>query len=292
MARAKALAEDQSLYERDFCLWLERQAALLREGRFDELDLANLIEEIEAMARKDKKAIKSNLVVLLTHLLKHQFQPEQRSSSWRGSIVEHRQRLRDDFEESPSLRPHAAAGVRARLRRRPRAGERRDRAAAPRLPQVQPLHPGADPRSQVPAATERAAPRSDPGASRDLQAGLTIPQVVRSIHRQVRSGRLRARARIAPPACGHFFFEACSGLPLRLVEAKSSSWLSLMDWYIDLAGPFRSLTFCSPRLAASAAPAAFCCDFDLAGIARLHTWTMRTTRGKPHLFLKVALTFR
>ena len=82
---------------------------LLRDGRFDELDLANLIEEIEAMARKDKKAIKSNLVVLLTHLLKHQFQPEQRSSGWRGSIVEHRQRLRDDFEESPSLRSHVAA---------------------------------------------------------------------------------------------------------------------------------------------------------------------------------------
>ena len=102
------MAEDQSLYERDFCLWIEQQAALLREGRFDELDLANLIEEIEAMARKDEKAIKSNLVVLLTHLLKHEFQPEQRSSSWRGSIVEHRRRLRYDFEESPSLRQHAA----------------------------------------------------------------------------------------------------------------------------------------------------------------------------------------
>jgi hypothetical protein len=97
------------LYERDLCLWLEQQAALLREGRFDELDLDNLIEEIEAMARRDQKAVKNNLVVLLSHLLKHQFQPEQRSSSWRGSIVEHRQRLQDDFEESPSLRPHAAA---------------------------------------------------------------------------------------------------------------------------------------------------------------------------------------
>jgi hypothetical protein len=102
------LAEDQSLYERDFCLWLEQQAGLLREGRFAELDLANLIEEIEAMARRDKKAVKSNLVVLLTHLLEHQLQPEQRSNGWRGSIVEHRRRLRYDFEESPSLRPHAA----------------------------------------------------------------------------------------------------------------------------------------------------------------------------------------
>jgi Domain of unknown function DUF29 len=108
VARAKALAEDRSLYERDFCLWLEQQAGLLRDGRFDELDLANLIEEIEGMARSDKKAIKSNLVVLLTHLLKHQCQPEQRSSGWRGSIVEHRRRLRYDFEESPSLRQHAA----------------------------------------------------------------------------------------------------------------------------------------------------------------------------------------
>jgi hypothetical protein len=103
------LADDQhSLYERDFCVWIEQQAELLRERRFDELDLANLVDEIEAMARRDKKAIKNNLVVLLTHLLKYEFQPEQRSSSWRGSIVEHRQRLRDDFEESPSLRPHAA----------------------------------------------------------------------------------------------------------------------------------------------------------------------------------------
>jgi hypothetical protein len=107
LARAKALAEDQSLYERDFCLWLEQQAILLREGRFDELDLANLIEGIEALTRRDKKGIKSNLVVLLTHL-KHEIQPEQRTSSWRGRVVEHRQRLRDDFEESPSLRPHAA----------------------------------------------------------------------------------------------------------------------------------------------------------------------------------------
>ena len=109
MARARPTNDQlEPLYERDFCLWLEQQAALLREGRFAELDLDNLIEEIEGMARRDKKAVKNNLVVLLTHLLKHQFQPAQRSSGWRGSILEHRRRLRDDFEESPSLRPHAA----------------------------------------------------------------------------------------------------------------------------------------------------------------------------------------
>jgi hypothetical protein len=109
MARADPVTEDRRpLYERDLHLWLEQQAALLRTGRLDELDVGNLVEEIEAMGRKERRAIKSNLVVLLTHLLKHQFQPDQRSTSWSASIVEHRQRLRDDFEESPSLRPYAA----------------------------------------------------------------------------------------------------------------------------------------------------------------------------------------
>jgi hypothetical protein len=108
VARADALSDNrQSLYERDFNLWLVQQAALLREGRLRELDVANLIEEIEDTGRSARKSVKSSLIVLLTHLLKHQLQPEQRSNSWHGSIVEHRRRLRDDFEESPSLRPYA-----------------------------------------------------------------------------------------------------------------------------------------------------------------------------------------
>lgn len=110
MARAKQEVDTGAgLYERDFSLWLERQAQLLRERRLDELDVPNLLEEIESMGRKDKKAIKNNLVVVLLHLLKHEFQPARRSRSWLGSIVEHRQRLRDDLEDSPSLRGHLAA---------------------------------------------------------------------------------------------------------------------------------------------------------------------------------------
>ncbi len=34
-------------YEEDFYLWVERQADLLRKGRFRDLDLAHLIEEVE-----------------------------------------------------------------------------------------------------------------------------------------------------------------------------------------------------------------------------------------------------
>lgn len=108
MARAKARSET-TLYERDFSLWLERQAQLLRERRLDELDVPNLLEEVEDMGRSEKKAIKNNLVVILLHLLKHQFQATRRSRSWLGSIVEHRQRLHDDLNDSPSLRGHLEA---------------------------------------------------------------------------------------------------------------------------------------------------------------------------------------
>jgi hypothetical protein len=108
MARAHPVTEQHpSLYERDFYLWVEEQTGLLRRGALDRLDVANLVEEIEELGIGAKKAVKSNLVVVLLHLLKHQFQPRRRSRSWRASIVEHRQRLRDDFRTSPSLRGYA-----------------------------------------------------------------------------------------------------------------------------------------------------------------------------------------
>jgi Domain of unknown function DUF29 len=98
---------EHGLYERDFYLWVEAQVRLLRQGTFDRLDVVNLVEEIEDLGISAKKAVKSNLVVVLKHLLKHQFQPRRRSRSWQASIVEHRQRLRDDLRTSPSLRGYA-----------------------------------------------------------------------------------------------------------------------------------------------------------------------------------------
>jgi Domain of unknown function DUF29 len=110
MARARdAVQVETPLYERDFCLWVDEQVRLLREGRLQQLDVINLIDEIESLGIHEKKAVQSNLVVVLKHLLKYQFQPRRRSRSWLSSIAEHRRRLRTDFGTSPSLRPHARA---------------------------------------------------------------------------------------------------------------------------------------------------------------------------------------
>ena len=40
-----------SIYETDFYLWTQEQATLLREGRLDELDVPNLVEEIDSLGR-------------------------------------------------------------------------------------------------------------------------------------------------------------------------------------------------------------------------------------------------
>lgn len=98
-----SLAKNQ-LYEQDFNLWLENMIHLLKEGKLLEVDYENLIEELESVGRNEKNALKSNLKILLMHLLKYQYQPEKRTNSWRYTMTEHRQRIRDSLENSPSLK--------------------------------------------------------------------------------------------------------------------------------------------------------------------------------------------
>mgnify|MGYP003338444797 CR=1 FL=1 len=43
-----------TLYELDFCLWLEKTAHLLKERQLDRIDYDNLIEEIESMGRSEQ----------------------------------------------------------------------------------------------------------------------------------------------------------------------------------------------------------------------------------------------
>jgi hypothetical protein len=107
MNKTTLVKSKADLYEQDFNLWLERQATLLRERRFDELDVDNLLEEVESIGRSERRAIESNLEVILIHLLKYQLQPERRTRSWLDSLLEHRGRLARDFRDSPSLGRHA-----------------------------------------------------------------------------------------------------------------------------------------------------------------------------------------
>jgi hypothetical protein len=98
----------RSLYDTDIAQWAEQQAELLRRRASNELDWLALAEEIEDVARRERDQIESRLSVLCEHLLKWQFQSERRSGSWRGSIVEARDRIARVVRNSPSLHSYPA----------------------------------------------------------------------------------------------------------------------------------------------------------------------------------------
>lgn len=99
-------SDRQTLYETDYLQWIETTVKKLRFEDYTNVDWENLIEEIEDMGRSERRSLKSNLIVVLVHLLKWQFQPEHRSGSWEGSIIEHRRRIREAIFDSPSLQPY------------------------------------------------------------------------------------------------------------------------------------------------------------------------------------------
>ncbi|WP_448204695.1 DUF29 domain-containing protein [Azospirillum sp. sgz302134] len=91
-------------YDGDFYAWAIEQAALLRAGKLDAVDIENIAEEIESMGRSEKRELVNRLTVLLLHLLKWQFQPALRGSSWRLTIKEQRIRLASHLADNPSLK--------------------------------------------------------------------------------------------------------------------------------------------------------------------------------------------
>jgi hypothetical protein len=67
------------------------------------VDWENVVEEIEALGRSEKRAIRSHLVILLQHLLKWQYQLDYRSRSWETLIYNARTDLEELLDDNPSL---------------------------------------------------------------------------------------------------------------------------------------------------------------------------------------------
>lgn len=103
---SQASVNQPNLYDRDYSLWLQTTANQLRERKFSEVDVENLADEIESMGRREKSALSSNLQVVLMHLLKYRYQPNKRTNSWLLTIFEHRDRVGEALELSPSLKPY------------------------------------------------------------------------------------------------------------------------------------------------------------------------------------------
>lgn len=91
-------------YDTDFYGWIQEQAALIKAGRLDAVDLKNLLEEVESMGRSEENALESRLELLFAHLLKWIYQPEYRGRSWVNTIKEQRRKIPKHLQRNPGLK--------------------------------------------------------------------------------------------------------------------------------------------------------------------------------------------
>lgn len=97
-------AQPQSLYDKDFNAWALSEAEKLKLKKFDQLDIDNLVEEVEDMSKRERKSLRSRLVVLIMHLIKWQVQTEKQCGSWKGTINIQRLKIKGLLKEMPSLK--------------------------------------------------------------------------------------------------------------------------------------------------------------------------------------------
>lgn len=92
------------LYEEDFYTWTHQQSEILRHRQFEQLDLANLIEEIIDLGNRHYDQLESRFMQLIAHLLKWQVQHWRRSNSWRATIRVQRTSIDKLLRRNPGLK--------------------------------------------------------------------------------------------------------------------------------------------------------------------------------------------
>ncbi|BAZ83893.1 DUF29 domain-containing protein [Dolichospermum compactum] len=96
-----------TLYDSDLQLWIEQTIQQLQNHEFESLDIQHLIEELVDLGKSEKNTLRSNLKILLAHLLKLKIQhdaPDSMKGSWYSLVMEHRQRVLDNLADTPSLK--------------------------------------------------------------------------------------------------------------------------------------------------------------------------------------------
>ena len=94
-----------SLYDRDILLWVEDTVAKLKSHNFEQLDLDNLIEEVEALGISQRRELRNRLTTLLEHLLKRLYvNLSNDHNGWERTIREQRRQIHFLLKDAPSLK--------------------------------------------------------------------------------------------------------------------------------------------------------------------------------------------
>ena len=107
------MSSNRELYDHDFYTWTQTTTALIRAGKWLDIDAESLAEEVESLGKSQQRELSSRLDVLLLHLLKWQYQPEKRQTgqSWRSTIRTQRRELRRLLMQNPGLQPLVESAI-------------------------------------------------------------------------------------------------------------------------------------------------------------------------------------
>jgi hypothetical protein len=96
------------LYHTDIHLWFMENAKLLKQNKFDLVDINHVVEELESMGRSECDKLEILFTILFLHLLKLKYQSfyEVGIRSWILSVKEHRRRIERHLAKNPSLKGH------------------------------------------------------------------------------------------------------------------------------------------------------------------------------------------
>ncbi len=89
----------------DLYAWSIEQARLLRVGRFEQMDVEGIANELDAVGQREQRELADTMAILLAQLLQGARQPERRDAAWKKTITALRKEIRYALDESPSLAP-------------------------------------------------------------------------------------------------------------------------------------------------------------------------------------------
>jgi Domain of unknown function DUF29 len=105
--KASNMSKAGELYNRDFFLWTQEQAAALRRAKGSNLplDWENLADEIESLGKSDRRELASQIRGILRHLFKLEASHAlQAHAGWRSTIIDARSEIEAVLRDSPGLR--------------------------------------------------------------------------------------------------------------------------------------------------------------------------------------------
>lgn len=105
MTASASMHHAPARYDQDLVRWAAEQAALLRARKFENLDIENLAQEVEDLAKSERRELASRIRRIIEHMLKLAVSPANAPrTDWNDTIRRERVDIGKLLEDSPSLK--------------------------------------------------------------------------------------------------------------------------------------------------------------------------------------------